>query len=192
MSYAFRTTHKVNDDLYIEDRGYPFEIHRGDDNFSAVNAMFSTKLKSGQTATPLEDSWEIIDGFPLLTQLKEVKYNQLKKAWEKASSTAIVAFSEGFDINATDKAKQDIRGLIDVIEVTGVESVEFCAADNTFHTVTAEDLGKMLIEISMYQQALYARKWDIRTKIDNTAIPSELNNIEINFELLQINTILQR
>ena len=57
----------------------------------------------------------------------------------------------------------------------------FCAADNTFHEVTLEQLKTMKMEVIQYGQELYQKKWTYREQINNAQSKEELDKIEIKF-----------
>ena len=90
--------------------------------------------------------------------------------------------SAGFVIDATERSNRDIEGLITSMEATGAPEAAFCAADNSFHTVTLEQLRAMRLEVIAYGQALYARKWEVRTAIERAGSVAEVQAVDISFE----------
>jgi|GEM_PF-5014496 len=92
MSYSFRTTYRQDNDTYIEDRGYPHAVKRGDDDFATLDNEFGSILSVGQTARrDSEDAgWEVIDGFPMLELAKQNKLAEINAAFD-AKSAAITA-----------------------------------------------------------------------------------------------------
>lgn len=184
MAYSFRVTHKASEDLYIEDRGYAHEVKRGDPDFAILEAEFANLLEPGQTAqcaTHGDGGWDVVDGFPLLDDLRGKKRDSLKAAFMEAEAHGVVMVKAGFAIDATERANRDINGLITRLEATGQQKASFCAADNSFHEVSLDDLRGMLLAIISHAQNLYARKWELRQAIDKAATPSELEAIEISF-----------
>lgn len=184
MSYAFRNTYRQDNDTYVEDRGYPYAVARGDEGFDDIDRQFGTMLAVGQTALhgDGEGIWNVVDGFPMLDESKGVKLEALHKAWLQAEAEGVVQSSAGFPIDATERANRDVTGLITAMEASGTENTMFCAADNTFHNVTLKQLQAMRLEIIQHAQALYARKWELRTAIGQAQSFDALNAVAISFE----------
>ena len=112
---------------------------------------------------------------------KNEKYSELNSQFSQAEDSGVIDSSVGFTIDATERSKRDIDGLIDLLEATKTETVSFCAADNTFHEVTLDDLKTMKLEVIKYGQELYQKKWAYREMINNATSKKELDNININF-----------
>ena len=118
-----------------------------------------------------------------LDKLKKNKLNELESCFLTAEKSGVVKSSLGFDIDATERSNRDINGLIDVLESSSDESQStmFCAADNSFHEVTLDDLKTMKLEVIKHGQELYQKKWTYREMINNATSKKELDNININF-----------
>lgn len=116
-----------------------------------------------------------------LAQAKQRKLIDLQNAFEEAERTGTVSSSVGFVIDATERANRDIEGLIVMLEAQGVSSTTFCAADNSFHEVTLENLKTMRLELIAHGQALYAKKWQLRSQIEAAESLSAVEGIEIDF-----------
>ena len=183
MSYSFRTTTMVDNDTYIEDRGFAHAVTRGDKNFAAVDAQFSSMLQPGQTAVRSidGDGWDVIDGCPILDEAKARKLVELHDAWLAAEADGVVSSNVGFAIDANERANRDLEGLISSMEAGDVDKATFCAADNSFHEVTLDQLKTMRLEVIAHGQALYARKWELRSGIENAATFDALNAVQISF-----------
>ncbi|MBQ9407560.1 MAG: phage tail assembly chaperone [Desulfovibrio sp.] len=82
MSYPFRTTTKVDNDTYLEDRGCPHEVKRGTEDFAAVDAQFGSMLNAGQTAVKSMDGegFDVVDGCPMLEEAQARNFASLRKA----------------------------------------------------------------------------------------------------------------
>ena len=119
-----------------------------------------------------------------LVQAKQRKLIKLQNAFEEAEKTGTVNSSVGFTIDATDRANRDIEGLIVVLEAHNLPGSTFCAADNSFHDVTLENLKTMRLEIIAHGQALYAKKWQLRTQIETATNLTDVNGIEIDFRTI--------
>ena len=110
------------------------------------------------------------------------KEEELANAFTKATATAHLTCSLGFDIDANDAANRNVSGLVTLMEAEGApESLQFCDYNNEIHTVTLTDLHVMQQEIIANGSALYARKWALRDAINIAATTEELNAITISF-----------
>lgn len=119
---------------------------------------------------------------PTFEEQKAAKLGEVKMAFEEASANAHFMSSAGFEIDANETANRDINGLIVVLEANGGDNVQFRAYDNTFHTVTLDDLKQMRVDISLHGQNLYIKKWTFENAIDAATTETELNAITITFE----------
>ena len=110
------------------------------------------------------------------------KQEELANAFTKATATAHLTCSLGFDIDANDAANRNVSGLVTLMEAEGApESLQFCDYNNEIHTVTLADLRVMQQELIANGSALYARKWALRDAINIAATAEELNAITISF-----------
>ena len=110
------------------------------------------------------------------------KEEELANAFTKATATAHLTCSLGFDIDANDAANRNVSGLVTLMEAEGApENLQFCDYNNEIHTVTLTDLHVMQQEIIANGSALYARKWALRDAINIVATTEELNAITISF-----------
>lgn len=126
-------------------------------------------------------------GLPLgeLMTLEEARATALARldaAFSAAEASGKVMSSAGFVIDATERSNRDIEGLITSMEATSTPETTFCAADNSFHTVTLEQLRTMRLEVIAYGQALYTRKWTLRTAIETAPNVEDVQAVDINFD----------
>ena len=112
---------------------------------------------------------------------KEDKLQELSIKFLEAENNGTIDSSVGFSIDATERSKRDIDGLIELLEATKTETTSFCAADNSFHDVNLEQLKAMKLEVIKYGQELYQKKWTYREQINNSKDKEELNKIDIKF-----------
>lgn len=180
---SFRTTYRQDKKTYVEDRGYAYPVTSGSAEYEALDAEFGKILKVGQTAVRNADGdgWIVEDGFPLLERMKEAKLAILDAKWRAAEASGKVQSSAGFVIDANERANRDVDGLIKRLTALGDDSADFCAADNSYHTVTLEQLKAMQLEIIQYGQGIYAKKWELRTAIANAVTVADLEAVEISF-----------
>lgn len=116
-----------------------------------------------------------------LPKVRERKLLELNESWQVAESTGIIQSSVGFPIDANERANRDVSGLISQMEMTGIDTTQFCDANNDFHEVTLDNLKTMQLELIQYAQSLYATKWQFRATIEAASTVDELNAIDIKF-----------
>ena len=119
---------------------------------------------------------------PTLEEARAAALARLGAAFAAAEEAGKVTSPAGFVIDATERSNRDIEGLITSMEATGTPEAAFCAADNSFHTVTLEQLRAMRLEVIAYGQALYARKWELRTAIEAAETVEAVKAVDISFE----------
>ena len=111
------------------------------------------------------------------------KREELAAAFAKATATAHLTSSLGFEIDANDAANRNVSGLVTLMEAEGApENLPFCDYNNEIHSVTLAGLRVMQQEIIANGSALYARKWAFRDAINAAATAEELNAITISFD----------
>lgn len=182
MSYRFRNTFRQDASTFVEDRGYPHIVAEGDDLYGMLLAKFGEILEPGQTAVRSAggEDWDVVDGCPMLEDARARKLEALRKAWLDAEASGTVAM-DGVAYDCNDRANRDIAGLIASMEASGAEAVQFCAADNSFHELTLADLKALQLLVIGHAQALYARKWELRTLIEAAETFADLEAVSIDF-----------
>ena len=118
---------------------------------------------------------------PSLEELKKNKLQELNQKFLEAEENGTLDSSVGFTIDATERSNRDIDGLIKSLEATKQDNTRFCAADNTFHEVTLDNLKTMQLEVITYGQKLYAKKWMFREQINNAETKDDIEQIIIDF-----------
>ena len=114
-------------------------------------------------------------------EAKQNKLSELRNAVASAFKTAGVKSSLGFKIDANEDAVRNLNGLVDI----GHNDVSFCDYDNVIHEhITAEQVKTMRNEVLLNGQNLYAQKWTIRQQINEAESIEALNNIQIEFTML--------
>ncbi len=181
MDYAFRTTYREDADTYVEDRGYPHYVRRGNPHFDVLDAEFGHILLPGHTATKGEGRWWTEEGCPFLESARELKLKALHENWLQAEADATVECG-GALVDANERANRDVNGLITAMEAQGVETAEFCLADNTFRTLTLAQLKAVRLAIIAHAQLLYAHKWSRRLQIEGARTFDELEAVDISFD----------
>ena len=120
---------------------------------------------------------------PTLEEARAEALVRLNSAFAAAEAAGkVMSSSSGFVIDATERSNRDIEGLITSMEATSTQETTFCAADNSFHTVTLEQLRTMRLEVIAHGQALYARKWELRTAIESAQSVEAVQGVDISFD----------
>lgn len=121
----------------------------------------------------------------LLEQARAARLAALAQAFEHAERFSHFASpSLGFEVDANERAHRDVQGLLTILQASGEDAAMFCDYGNVMHEVTLEQLAALQLELILYGQALYARKWELRDAILKAASPEEINAVEINFDTL--------
>lgn len=118
----------------------------------------------------------------MLAGARAEKLVQLGDAFEHVQQFGHFGSSLGFEVDANERANRDVAGLITVLEATGQTETQFCDYGNVMRTVTLAQLGTLQLEIIVYGQMLYARKWELRDSISAAQTPEAVAAIEINFD----------
>lgn len=123
-----------------------------------------------------------------LENMKELKLEQLTEAFNNwmDSSNSSMASSTGYTVNANNTAKKNIDGIITAMESTKIEKVSFMCFDNTLALLTLQELKTIQIELIQYGSALYARKWQYRSQIENAKTIEEASSIKFDFSDVSI------
>lgn len=167
--------------------------------WDVASACFVTTTPNDVTVVPLYNGGKPADaaylkktlelyslpvGMELLSleEARSLCLARLNDAFSLAEASGKIMSSAGFVIDATERSNRDIDGLIVSLEATGTPEITFCAADNSFHTVTLDQLRTMRLEVIAYGQALYTRKWTLRTAIESAQSIEALQAVAINFD----------
>lgn len=118
-----------------------------------------------------------------LDELKEVKLVNLSGAFQNFYEDEATLFSSlDFEADSDSRAKQDVDGLIEVIEATSGESVMFRGADNKLYELTLPQLKVLRLEIIQNGQNAYATKWTYEQAINEAKTKEELESLKIEFK----------
>ena len=122
MSYRFRNTFRQDAATFVEDRGFPHIVAEGDELYGTLLAEFGEILEPGQTAVRSADGegWDVVDGFPLLEEVRARRLEALRKAWLAAEADGTVTM-DGVAYDCNDRANRDVAGLIASMEASGAE-----------------------------------------------------------------------
>lgn len=127
-----------------------------------------------------------IKAFPevSLAELKIAKDEAVKLAYlNYRNNEATVPSSLGFTADATTRAWTDVMGLVTKAQFAPEGAkVTFRASDNTFHEITREQLGTLLLEIIATGEDSYAQKWAMDKAIEAATTKAELDAIDTTFK----------
>lgn len=119
-----------------------------------------------------------------LAELKIAKDEAVKSAYlNYRNNEATVPSSLGFTADANTRAWTDVMGLVTKAQSAPEgEKVTFRASDNTFHEITREQLGTLLLEIIATGENSYAQKWAMNKAIEAATTKDELDAIDTTFK----------
>lgn len=92
----------------------------------------------------------------------------------------IIKSSLGFNANADLRSQNNIDSLI----TANTEPVQYCDADNIFHSLTLDNLKTLKSECIQNGLSLYQQKWQYRSAISSATTINEVNAIKFNFTML--------
>ena len=176
--YAFRNTYKLDQDTFVEDRGAPFYVRRGDELFNTLAQKFAD-LPVGYNAKRGSegDYWDYEAGWPALEEAKSAKLAEIKQAFLVEEETGHCTSSLGFEADATRRSKSDIDGLIQVMEQGGLAEVPFRDYNNVTHALTLEQVKTLQLEVIQSGLAAYNHKWALEKEVDAAETPEAVKAI---------------
>lgn len=130
------------------------------------------------------------DAVALLAEARAVRLAELDAAFEAAQRQGhFCSPSLGFEVDANERANRDVAGLITVLRATGQAATTFCDYGNVMRQATLEQLKTLQLELLVYGQMLYARKWALRTAINSAENAETIRAVEIEFDTLPAPTL---
>ena len=143
-----------------------------------------------------DDDWakygvEVVEVAPVLPTLEELKSRKMVELEERfneyrQSSNTFIESSLGFRVNANIVAFDNVSGLVAQLQYRQENgeanpTIGFMSFDDELVTLSLADLKKLQVEISENGSLAYAKKWSIRTAIEQAQNEEELNAIDIMF-----------
>lgn len=160
------------------------------------------RLLFPQTSLPLEPTSEDLlplgvtlipdaapDATELLARMRAEKLVALSGAHAQAEAFSHFGSSIGIEVDATDTSNRNVAGLITMLEARGETETLFCDYGNQMRAVTIAQLRTLHLEIITYGQMLYARKWELRERINAAGTIEAVQQIEISFDDLPAPTV---
>jgi hypothetical protein len=103
-----------------------------------------------------------------LAETKARKYQEIKNNYEyELHNGSYMSQTIGAEINARLQDIETIRNLIEIMEMQGNNTTPFRLYDNSFTTVTLEQLKSIKSELMEYGLGVHQKKWNLEEKIDN-------------------------
>ena len=124
-----------------------------------------------------------------LETTKQAKFEMLSEEFAKVQESAFVTSSLGFRANAGQRAYRDVDGLITQMEEEKLEYVNFRDYDNIFQPITLDEAKTLKLEIIKNGQSIYLQKWNMENEINDAETIDDVNNILINFSMLDFFSI---
>lgn len=131
---------------------------------------------------------EVAPVLPTLEVLKSRKMVELEERFNeyRQSSNTFIESSLGFRVNANIVAFDNVSGLVAQLQYRQENgeanpTISFMSFDDELVTLSLADLKKLQVEISENGSLAYAKKWAIRTAIEQAQNEEELNAIDIVF-----------
>lgn len=112
---------------------------------------------------------------------KQGKMERLNTLFTIHDDSAYIMTSLGFRVNAGERAKQDINGLVITMEADKTSSIEFMDFDNILQLITLDELKTIQVEVIKNSSMVYQQKWEIRDRIQSAETIEELDAIDIAF-----------
>lgn len=118
----------------------------------------------------------------VLADAKAVALARLAEAFTHAEKFGHFGSSLGYEVDATERANRDVQGLLTLLHGTGQTETFFCDYGNNMRPVTVTQLMTLQLELLAFGQILYARKWELRTRIEAAESAEAIEKIEITFD----------
>lgn len=123
-----------------------------------------------------------------LDVLKSQKMDELEERFGeyRQSKDTFIESSLGFRVNANVTAFDNVSGLVAQLHYRqdhgeANPTISFMSFDDELVTLSLVDMKKLQVEISENGSLAYAKKWAIRTAIEQAKNEEELNAIDITF-----------
>lgn len=116
-----------------------------------------------------------------LKNLKDVKLQELARAFKEATTKTRVSVAGVGVVDAGRSHLQDVSGIIETFEESRENTMIFRIADNSFVSVNAEQLKAIKKAIILKGQELYQKKWEIESKLANAKTFNEIMAIKVEF-----------
>lgn len=120
-----------------------------------------------------------------LAEAKEAKLAELNEVSHQfddqlVCEAMVIKSSLGFDANADIRSQNNIAGLISA----GADPVQYCDANNAFHTLSLAQLAILKDECVQNGLSLYQQKWNFRLAINNATSIEAVKAITIEFTMM--------
>lgn len=146
---------------------------------NSVPPLYYSEVKESVEAYKAGTSTE------LLEEAKKLKLNEIYTVADKFSSLnknkdMVLISSLGFKINADKEAKGNLKDLIDV----GTEPVLYRVYDNSYQSLTLDQLKTLWSEVIANGNNLYKQKWEYETSVNECTTIEEVQKITPTFTMM--------
>lgn len=114
---------------------------------------------------------------------KSGKLEILTNKFKEILETAYLLSSLGFYINAGERAKGDVDGIITQMESENIETKMFMDYEDIVQIITLEEAKTLQLEIIKNGEFIYQQKWELRNRIKNASSIEEVDQIQIAFNM---------
>ena len=125
---------------------------------------------------------------PTLEELKDEKLNNLKSISDSFRSQLInkemyITSSLGFIVDADKDSQDNVQGLIDILPNDEL-TIQYRDRNNEMHNLNRSQLETILKEMKLNGVELFNQKWRLESQIENARSESELNQIDLAFQMM--------
>lgn len=118
-----------------------------------------------------------------LEDKKAGKLEILNNKFKEILETAYLLSSLGFYINAGERAKGDVDGIITQMEAENIETKMFMDYEDVIQVITLDEAKVLQLEIIKNGEFVYQQKWELRNRINNATTIEEVDQIQIAFNM---------
>ena len=118
-----------------------------------------------------------------LESKKAGKLEILTNKFKEVLETAFLLSSLGFYINAGERAKGDVDGIITQMEAENIETKMFMDYEDVIQVITLDEAKVLQLEIIKNGEFVYQQKWELRNRINNATTIEEVDQIQIAFDM---------
>lgn len=134
---------------------------------------------SDKLPQPSMEELETLEPEAMLYYARQNKLAELDTKFNDAIENGHTTSSFGVEIDANITSVRNVGGLLVVMGPDDTEM--FCDYNNQLHELTRQQVEILQVEIIMYIQGLYDKKWMYREQINTLTNTEEVDSIVIEF-----------
>jgi hypothetical protein len=131
-----------------------------------------------EVGTYFEAPEEIVDSNTLEFK-KNAKLELLNHAFNETIEKAMIVSSLGFRVNAGQRAKNDVDGIITKMISKNLEQEVFMDYDDLTQIITLDEAKTIQLEIIDNGYSIYQQKWVLRNQIEQATTVEEVEAINV-------------